>query len=156
MLRMTRLTDYAVALLAQFALQPGQHSAKELAAALHLPGPAVSKVLKTLARNGLLETHRGVKGGFTLARRPGDISVAEVLRAFEGPLAMTECSSSHAGACELESCCSVSNSWKRINHAMAEVLDEISLAEMVGAPAGGFDHLKEAVRSRVSPRTLRV
>jgi FeS assembly SUF system regulator len=156
MLRMTRLTDYAVALLAQFALQPRQHSARELAAALHMPAPAVSKVLKTLARNGLLETHRGAKGGFTLARRPADITVAEVLRAFEGPFAMTECSSTHVGACELESCCSVSGSWKRINNAVAEALEGINLAEMVGTPAGGFDHLKEAVRSRVSPRTLRV
>jgi FeS assembly SUF system regulator len=155
MLRMTRLTDYAVALLAQFALQPGQHSAKEMAAALHLPAPAVSKVLKTLARSGLLETHRGAKGGFTLARRPADISVAEVLRAFEGPLALTECST-HGGGCELESCCSVSGSWKSINHAMAEALDEISLCEMVGTPAGGFAYVKEAVRSRVSPGTLRV
>ena len=155
MLRMTRLTDYAVALLARFALQPGQHSAKEMAAALHLPAPAVSKVLKTLARNGLLETHRGVKGGFTLAKPATAISVAEVLEAFEGPLALTECSSGHVGACELESCCSVSGPWRRINQAMAEALGEISLAEMVGAPHD-FTHLKEAVRSRVGSRTLEV
>src|SRR5262245_33132739 len=148
MLRMTRLTDYAVALLARFAMQPGQHSAKEMAAALHLPAPAVSKVLKTLARNGLLETHRGVKGGITLARPETQTSVAQVPEAFEGPLALTECSSGHAGACELESCCAVSDPWRRINQAMAEALDEISLAEMVGAPRD-FTHLKQAVRSRV-------
>src|SRR5262245_24136073 len=106
MLRMTRLTDYAVALLGQFVVTPGRHSAREMSAALNLPGPAVSKVLKILARKGLLETHRGKKGGFTLARPAADISVAEVLRAFEGPLAITECSSPHLGTCELEPSCS--------------------------------------------------
>src|SRR5262245_62772406 len=109
MLRMSRLTDYAVALLAQFAKAPGQRSAREMAAELHLPGPAVSKVLKTLARRGLLVTHRGAKGGFTLAKRPSDISVAEVLRAFDGPLALTEYSSPHTGACDLERGFAVSN-----------------------------------------------
>src|SRR5436190_22260374 len=107
MLRMSRLTDYAVALLAQFAKNPGQHSAREMAGELHLPAPAVSKVLKTLARRGLLVTHRGAKGGFTLARRPQEISIAEVLRALDGPLAITECSSTSTGACELASWCSV-------------------------------------------------
>src|SRR5262245_45900865 len=130
MLRMTRLTDYAVALLAQFAVAPGQHSAKEMAKALHLPAPAVSKVLKVLDRHGLLVTHRGVKGGFTLSRPPSEITVAEVLRAFEGPMALTECSTTHAGACELESCCAVSGSWKRINRAVEDALAEISLSEM--------------------------
>jgi FeS assembly SUF system regulator len=155
MIRLTRLTDYAVALLAQFALAPGQHSAREMAAQLHLPPPAVSKVLKALARGGLLVAHRGVKGGFTLARNASDISVAEVLRTFEGPMALTECSS-HTGGCEVESCCSVSGSWKRINRAVEEALDDISISELVAAPAGGFEGVKETVRSRVSPRTLRV
>jgi FeS assembly SUF system regulator len=156
MIRMTRLTDYAVALLAQFAVAPGQHSAREMAAALRLPVPAVSKVLKLLARGGLLTTHRGVKGGFALARRASDISVADVLRAFDGPLALTECSSDHGGGCELEGCCTVSGSWKRINRAVEDALDEISISEMVSAPAGGFDGIKDAVRACVAPGTLRV
>jgi FeS assembly SUF system regulator len=153
---MSRLTDYAVALLAQFAKRPGQHSAREMAGELHLPAPAVSKVLKTLARRGLLVTHRGSKGGFTLAKGPSEISVAEVLRAFDGPMALTECSSQHAGACELESCCSVSDSWKRINRAVEAALDEISLSEMVGATSGDFGGVKDAVRRKVAPGTLRV
>jgi FeS assembly SUF system regulator len=156
MLRMTRLTDYAVALLAQFARSPGQHSAREMAGELRLPAPAVSKVLKTLARGGLLVTHRGVKGGFTLARQPSEISVGEVLRAFDGPMALTECSSQHAGACELEACCSVSGSWKRINRAVEDALDEISLTEMVGSAASDFGGVKESVRARIAPGTLRV
>lgn len=156
MLRMSRLADYAVALLAQFAKSPGLHSAREMAGELRLPTPAVSKVLKTLARRGLLVTRRGASGGFTLARRPADISVAEVLRAFNGPMALTECSGSRAGACDLEGCCSVSSSWKRINRAVEAALDEISLSEMVGAAADDFGGVKQAVRNKVAPGTLRV
>ena len=156
MLRMTRLTDYAVALLAQFVASPGKHSARELATALKLPGPAVSKVLKVLARHGILQTHRGKSGGFTLARPASAISVAEVLRAFEGPLALTDCSSSHEPACCVESCCTVSSAWKRINGALEAALSGITLDEMVDGGGPRLAGVQDAVRATIVPGTLKV
>ena len=93
------------------------YSAPELAARSHLPLPTVSKILKMLARRGVLVTHRGVKGGFSLARRPEDISVAEIIHVLEGPIALTECSLHPRGQCGIERLCPVRNHWQQINRA---------------------------------------
>jgi len=132
MIRMTRVTDYGIVLLTYFARSPEGtlHTARDLARDAHLPLPTVNKVLKTLTRRGLLESHRGVKGGYTLSRHPEEISVAEIISATEGPVAMTECTVDGPGGCDHESECPVSDNWQRINQAIQEALDGISLAEM--------------------------
>ena len=68
MLRITKITDYGIVLMAQMASEPQttMHNARDLAAATRLPLPIVSKILKTLARGGLLTSQRGTKGGYTL------------------------------------------------------------------------------------------
>jgi FeS assembly SUF system regulator len=132
MLRLTRLTDYGILLLTRFARRDGEplHSARDLAKEAHLPLPTVSKLLKLLARGGLLEAHRGVKGGFTLARPAEKISMAEVIRVFEGPIGVTECTSDE-GACEIERWCAVKSNWLKINRAVLDALERITLAEMI-------------------------
>ncbi len=138
MLRMTRLTDYGVVLLTHIAREPDRvmRNAPELAAAAHLPLPTVSKILKILAREGLLVPHRGAKGGFSLARPATEISIAAIIGALEGPIALTECSG-HAGErCEIESLCPVSTPWRRINRAVFDALRGITLAEMASSRPG--------------------
>ncbi len=132
MIRMTRVTDYGIVLLTYLARSPEAtlHTARDLARDARLPLPTVNKVLKTLTRHGLLESHRGVKGGYTLARHPEEISVAEIISATEGPVAMTECTVDGPGGCDHESECPVSDNWQRINQAIQEALDGITLAEM--------------------------
>jgi FeS assembly SUF system regulator len=143
MIRITRMTDYAIVLLGHFARNADStiHSAKELAAEAELPLPTVNKVLKTLARQGLLDSHRGAKGGYSLARQPDEISVADVIRATEGPVAMTECTVEREGNCSHEAGCPVSGNWQRINHAIQQALERISLSEMIhpieGCPSDG-------------------
>jgi len=131
MIRMTRLADYGILLLTLLARDRDRsmRSARELAAQSRLPLPTVSKILKTLARNGLLEAHRGARGGFLLAKAPEQVSVAEVVAALEGPIGITECTV-HPGVCGVERLCPVRTNWKRINHAVLEALKGISLAEM--------------------------
>jgi FeS assembly SUF system regulator len=133
MIRMTKLTDYGIVLLTHFArcVDRPTRNAPELAAAAHLPLPTVSKILKVLAREGLLVPHRGAKGGFSLARPPETITVAEIIGALEGPVALTECTT-HRGTdrCGIESLCPVSANWRRINRAVLDALNGITLAEM--------------------------
>lgn len=131
MIRMTRLTDYGIMLLTLFARggRPPMRSARDLAAEAHLPLPTVSKLLKVLARHGLLEATRGVKGGFRLSRPADRISVAEIIQALEGPIGVTECSS-HGGQCEIERSCIVRSNWRKINTTVLEALGKITLAEM--------------------------
>jgi FeS assembly SUF system regulator len=137
MIRMTRLTDYGILLLTLFARDPRRpmRSARDLAEESRLPRPTVSKILKVLARHGLLEAHRGVKGGFTLARRPEEVTVADVVSALEGPIGVTECTA-HAGSCGLERICVVRSNWRTINRAVIEALRKVTLAEMARPSAG--------------------
>lgn len=152
MIRITRMTDYAIVLLAHMASDSGllTHNAPDLAAKTNLPLPTVSKLLKQLARKGLLVTQRGIKGGFRLTRRPEAISVAEIIDALEGPIAITECSTEAPGRCQLERLCPVSSNWQKINRAVRVALDNISLAEMTqslphGFPLLGYERKKAAV-----------
>jgi FeS assembly SUF system regulator len=132
MFRLTKLTDYGIVLLTHFAAHPEREpqNARELAAETRLPLPTVGKLLKTLAHEGLLQSHRGVHGGYTLARRPEEISVAEVIAALDGPIAVTECNTTRPGLCDHEPCCPVRTNWQVVNRALRQALEGISLAEM--------------------------
>lgn len=135
MLRISRLTDYGIVLLAHLAGERGgtTHNARELAQRSQLPLPAVSKILKTLTHEGLLVSHRGAKGGYGLAREASGISVAEIIAALEGPIALTECTLG-PGHCDQEITCMTRLPWQRINRAIHDALARVSLAELAGAP----------------------
>ncbi len=131
MLRISKLTDYATRLMTCLAEQPQMiHSAVALAERTHLELPTVSKLLKQLGRAHLVESFRGVTGGYRLARTPHAISVADIVAAIEGPFGMTQCSA-HAGSCGHESHCGVRGNWRRISDVIETVLKGITLAEML-------------------------
>jgi FeS assembly SUF system regulator len=131
MLRVTKLADYGIVMLTHFASHDGNtYTARDIAQEVRLPLPVVSKVLKLLARNSLLSSHRGIKGGYGLARRPQEITVADIIRALEGPIAVTECSDRIHGDCDLEVGCPVKTNWYLINRAIHDALEKITLAEM--------------------------
>jgi len=131
MIRLSRLTDYGIVLMAHLASseQRGPHNAREAAEGTALPLPVVSKILKTLARGGLLASHRGAKGGYTLARRPEDVTVPEMIGVLEGPIALTDCTL-HTSACPQEASCHVREPWQRINAAVSQALENITLADL--------------------------
>ena len=132
MLRVTKLADYGIVIMTFFAAHNVSDScaARDVAGAVKLPLPVVSKVLKMLAREGLLISLRGAKGGYGLARNPREISVAAIIHALEGPIAITECNDRVHGGCGLESGCSVRANWNLINRAIHSALEKITLAEM--------------------------
>ena len=114
MLRLSKLTDYGIVVMAHLARRPERaHTAAEVAAALYLGPPTVSKLMKTLARGGLLQSQRGVKGGYLLARKPDRISVAQVIDAMEGPIALTECTL--PGVCRQAEHCPVREGWSKLS-----------------------------------------
>lgn len=131
MIRMTKLADYGIVLLTLFARERARttRSARELAAEAKLPLPTVSKLLKVLARRGLLQAHRGVKGGFELARAPEAITVADIIGALDGPIGVTDCSTDD-GCCDIERSCVVKRNWRKINQVVSDALRGITLAEM--------------------------
>lgn len=134
MLRMTKQADYGIVLMTHMAEEPERlYNAPELAREAQLPQPTVSKILKLLARGDLLDSQRGVKGGYSLKGAPQDINVAEIITTLDGPIAITECIDS-PGDCSLEPICPVRGNWQHINQAIRHALENITLAEMT-APA---------------------
>ncbi|MEM9404226.1 MAG: SUF system Fe-S cluster assembly regulator [Pseudomonadota bacterium] len=130
MLRISKLTDYGTVILADLA-DRGDALASATDVADHTGlGPAtVRKLLKTLARAGLVEAKRGAKGGYRLARAPATITAAQVIDALEGPVSITECSVADK-TCEIEANCTIGGAWQRINVAIRTVLDDITLADL--------------------------
>ena len=132
MIRITRQADYGIVLMTRFAASPDRlFNAPEMAHDSQLPLPTVSKILKCLARAGLLVSHRGVKGGYSLQGDPTRLSVADVITAVDGPIAITECIVDTPGECDRETTCGVRGNWQRINVAVRSSLEGISLAAMV-------------------------
>jgi len=130
MLRVTKLTDYATVVMTCLSgPDQGLRTAHELAERSRLELPTVSKLLKQLARAGLVDSFRGVRGGYRLSREPSQISVAEIVAAIEGPFGMTECSL-HQGQCGYESHCGVRSNWRKISLAIETALKNVSLADM--------------------------
>jgi FeS assembly SUF system regulator len=130
MLRVTKLADYGIVMITYLAThRENTYAARDIAEIVHLPLPVVSKVLKLLSKAGLLSSYRGIKGGYGLAKEPQDITLASVICAIEGPIAVTECSAI-AGDCNLELGCPVRTNWHFINYAIQSALEKITLAEM--------------------------
>lgn len=143
MIRLSRLADYAVVLAGSMARQPERcHNAFDLAAETLLPAPTVSKILAALARSGVLVSHRGAKGGYRLARDAKDITIADIVSAVDGPIALTLCLEHGDGACDVEPVCPSRQGWRRINQAICRALSEVSLLDM--AQPAFFDAVEPA------------
>lgn len=153
MLRLSKLGDYGTVIMAHIAREPRRlFSAGEIAAHSGIGAPTVSKLLKRLARDGLLVSQRGARGGYALARAPGEISLAQIIDAVEGPLAMTECSA-RAGLCALERDCPARARWQAVNGVVRAALDGVRLADF--APAAGDAPAARAIIERPSARRAR-
>src|SRR5512147_3349827 len=136
MIRVSKLTDYAIVLLAHLSRSDRTLTAQELATRSSVPLPTVSKLCKELSRAGLVVSHRGRKGGYGLARTADQITVAEIVEALEGPIALTECSQG-AQSCELEATCVAKASWDPVSRAIYGALSNLPLSAIapLRAPA---------------------
>lgn len=131
MLRMSKLTDYGIVLLTHMAMgaEGALHTANELADASRVPLPTASKILKELSRAGLVVSHRGRHGGYSLSRPARDIAVSGIIAALEGPVALTECGEA-AGLCGIEGSCPARGHWSAINEAIQRALDGLTLSSL--------------------------
>ena len=123
------MTDYAILAMVELTRKGETLSANALADRIRIEVPTASKVLKLLAGADLLSSYRGANGGYRVTRPAAEISVAEVIAAIEGPIAMTECSV-EMGLCQQEDSCNLRSNWQRISVAVSRALQDVSLAEM--------------------------
>jgi FeS assembly SUF system regulator len=131
MFRLNRLTDYAVVVLSQMSGSTRRlRSAQQISRDTGVPLPTVAKVLNALTREGLVESHRGAAGGYALSRDAGRITVAEIIQAMEGPIALTACVDA-GGGCEVESICPMRGTWDKVNRAIHQALSQVTLKDLV-------------------------
>jgi len=132
MIRITKEADYGIMLLGYMAERPlGEiHAAREVAQWSGLPLPMVSKILRSLAHQRILTSHRGVSGGYSLDRPAHETSVAEVIRAMEGPISFVQCGA-EPGACDQEPVCPTRNNWARISRVVEQALERVPISDMI-------------------------
>ncbi len=136
MLRLSKKADYALMAMKHLALNGdrGSSSAREIASMYDIPIELLAKVLQKLVRGGLLASQQGTRGGYQLARVPRLISVADVIQAIEGPVAVTACSSADDGACEQYAKCNVRDPLWRVRARILAALGECTIAELAADP----------------------
>ena len=132
MIRLAKLTDYGLVLMTTMARkgQASTHNARDLAMQTRLPLPTVTKVLKQLLQSGLLVSHRGMNGGYSLAKDPADVSLAEIVAAIEGPIALTECSTDVTGLCDLERSCPIKTTQRVVSEIVRGALQKVMLSDL--------------------------
>ena len=131
MLRLSKKADYALMAMKHLALRgdAGSSSAREIAGTYDIPIELLAKVLQRLVRRGLLASHQGTRGGYQLARVPTQISVADVIQAIDGPVAVTACSSQD-GMCDQFAKCNVRDPLARVRERILSALGECTIAEL--------------------------
>jgi FeS assembly SUF system regulator len=131
MFRLNRLTDYAVVVMAQMSLRGDQvRTASQISRDTGVPLPTVAKLLNALARENLVASHRGAAGGYALSKPAEEITVAEIVQALEGPIALTACVDGSAESCGSEPLCPMRGNWDKVNKAIRHALNGVTLADM--------------------------
>jgi FeS assembly SUF system regulator len=127
MLRLTNLADYAVVVMTAAVRAEGCASAATIARATGLSAATAAKLLNLLARAGLLASTRGAAGGFRLARPAQAISLAEIVEAIDGPIALTHCVAHGHEQCEVGEGCTARGHWPIINQTVRRALASVTL-----------------------------
>jgi Rrf2 family protein len=135
MLRLSKKADYGLIAMKHLALRgdQGSSSAREIAALYDIPIELMAKVLQRLVRRGLLASHQGTRGGYELARRPTQISVADVIQAIDGPVTVTACSSTES-QCDQFAKCNVRDPLWKVRERILAALGECTIAELAADP----------------------
>ena len=132
MFKLNRMTDYAIVVLGALAHRQGEILATaQLAELTGLNQPTVAKVAKTLMAADLLETQRGVHGGYRLAQPAAATSLVQIVEAMEGPIAVNDCVDGAQAPCVVSNCCFVSRNWNRVNLAVRNALSDVSLEDLI-------------------------
>ncbi|MDX8382258.1 MAG: SUF system Fe-S cluster assembly regulator [Ghiorsea sp.] len=132
MLRLSKMTDYGVLLMSELAKSVDNiQQTPILSEHTHIPQPTVRKVMTALIQADFVESVRGINGGYKLHKSPSNISVRDLIQCLEGNIALTDCEMSGKHACEQSDVCGTRTNWLKINQAMRDALQNITLEDMV-------------------------
>jgi Rrf2 family protein len=134
MLRFTKQVDYGLMAMQYIAEHQGDDAVgvKRIADEFGIPGELLAKVLQRLTKRGLMAGQSGPRGGYRLTRPPSAVTVGQVIRALEGPLAIVSCMTDH-GHCAQTACCTLRKPAWKLQAAITDLLDRMTLAELGAA-----------------------
>jgi FeS assembly SUF system regulator len=133
MIKLGKMTDYAIAVMGQLAQESAEsaHSAHHLSGKTGIPAPTVAKVLKLLSKGNLVASERGAAGGYKLAKPADQVSLGEIITAMDGPVSLVACAEGHKEDCGIWRTCPTKGNWDRVNMVIKSVLDRVLLTEML-------------------------
>ncbi|MDY0030019.1 MAG: SUF system Fe-S cluster assembly regulator [Pseudobdellovibrionaceae bacterium] len=133
MIKLSKLSDYAIVVLSQLAAEHGALlTASELSAKTTIPEPTVAKVLKLLSKSDIINSSRGVRGGYNMTRAPKEITVAELIEALEGPILITSCADHQVESdCNIAEICPMHGKWARVNMVVKDALGTLVLSDLL-------------------------
>jgi Rrf2 family protein len=131
MLKLSKKVDYGLIALMHLArFDESSWSAREIAESYDIPGGLLAKVLQKMGRQGLVASHQGTKGGYTLGRRADQIKAVEVVEAIEGPVSLAQCFASD-GSCVQYEKCHLKSPLQRLNDIVNQILAQVTIAQLV-------------------------
>ena len=133
MLKLNKMTDYAVVCLGMLSCKSGYPmSASELSSKTGLTLYTVQKILKIIVSNSnLIKAHRGASGGYALNRKSSEISVVEIIEVLEGPITLTACVDNTNNFCEASNICFLGGKWNKVNDIIRKTLNDVSLDDLL-------------------------
>ncbi len=134
----SKRTDYALMALSCLASEEEGEAtnSRTIASRYGIPPELLAKTMQLLARGGIVDSRNGPKGGYVLARPPESVTIAEVIRAIEGPIVLAHCQEGEAAECDQYEKCPIFHPMERIQQRVAGLLESMTLMDMIGAPLG--------------------
>jgi FeS assembly SUF system regulator len=134
MIRISRMADYA--LLVVFKMRSCEQliTQERLCEMTSLSLPTVRKLMRSLTHSDLVTSVRGPHGGYKLSSKPEQISIAQIIEAIDGPIALTECAKSDGGDCQIASSCELKENWNIVNRVISNALHNVTLDAMGNMP----------------------
>jgi Rrf2 family cysteine metabolism transcriptional repressor len=141
---LSRKTDYALLILLHLHQKRGEASAREIADSYHLSRAFVANILKELCQNGFVASHRGVKGGYALARPVDDVKLVEVIETLDDPFRFAECNSEVPGDdCTIFHTCPLKGPVAEVHQRIRDVLSTLTLADVFRSSDLAKGHVAE-------------
>ena len=148
MIKLGKLTDYAIVVMTQLAREGAEasRSAHYLAEKTGVSLPTVAKVLKALTKENFVTSTRGTTGGYKLTRPAGQISLAEIITALDGPITIVSCVEGSTQECKTQDTCPAKGNWERVNHVIRDALESVKLTELAVTHCHApYNFMKDAV-----------
>ena len=134
MIRISRMADYALLVVFKMRNLDELITLSGLCELTHLPLPTIRKLMRALTKSNLVKSVRGPHGGYKLSCQPDQTSIAEVIEAIDGPIALTECAKLDGGDCQIASTCELKDNWNIVNRLISNALHNVTLDAMGHMP----------------------